>query len=92
MAIITATASDTPHDEDNVDSGSAALVALRRIVALCGTSDEVQMAVDVARDLDVSWQSIGDALGMRRGAAYQRFRNRPNGLPGEAKPPSKMRT
>ncbi len=29
-----------------------------------------------ARDLEVSWQTIGDALGMRRGAAYQRFRHR----------------
>jgi anti-sigma B factor antagonist len=39
--------------------------------------NELALAVGAARDLDVSWQTIGDALGMRRGAAYQRFRQRP---------------
>lgn len=38
---------------------------------------ELTAAVGAARDLDVSWQTIGDAIGMRRGAAYQRFRLRP---------------
>lgn len=31
--------------------------------------------VRAARDRSVSWQTIGDALGVRRGAAYQRFRH-----------------
>lgn len=34
----------------------------------------LERAVTRARDVNVSWQSIGDALEMRRGAAYQRFR------------------
>jgi hypothetical protein len=35
-------------------------------------------AVLAASDHGLSWQTIGDALGMRRGAAYQRFRRRPS--------------
>ena len=38
---------------------------------------DLACAVGTARELDVSWQAIGDALGMRRGNAYQRFRQRP---------------
>jgi len=37
---------------------------------------ELAQAVSAARALEISWQTIGDALGMRRGAAYQRFRHR----------------
>ncbi|MCW2515441.1 MAG: hypothetical protein JWR11_4483 [Mycobacterium sp.] len=36
----------------------------------------LQSAIDVASDSGVSWQTIGDALGLRRGNAYQRFRRR----------------
>ncbi|WP_173008489.1 STAS domain-containing protein [Mycolicibacterium sp. P1-18] len=38
---------------------------------------DLALAVGAARDLAVSWQAVGDALGMRRGNAYQRFRQRP---------------
>lgn len=71
-------------------------VAIRRItiaseaIALVGKTrshgevlvakSELAHAVGAARDLDISWQTIGDALGMRRGAAYQRFRRRPHVL------------
>jgi hypothetical protein len=37
---------------------------------------QLQTAVHVASDNGVSWQTIGDALGIRRGNAYQRFRRR----------------
>ena len=38
---------------------------------------ELQTAVDDARDLDVTWGAIGEVLGMTRGNAYQRYRRRP---------------
>jgi hypothetical protein len=37
---------------------------------------DLQAAALAANDRGISWQSIGDALGIRRGAAYQRFRRR----------------
>ena len=37
--------------------------------------DALQAAVDTALDAGVSWQAIGSALDIRRGAAYQRFRH-----------------
>jgi hypothetical protein len=36
----------------------------------------LQAAIDAATDDGVTWQTIGDALGIRRGNAYQRFRRR----------------
>jgi hypothetical protein len=38
---------------------------------------ELQDAVDAARDLDVEWGQIGIALGIARGNAYQRYRRKP---------------
>ena len=71
-------------------------IAIQRIVAAadaansakqCRTADtlsaaenELRGVVQAANDRDISWQSIGDALGVRRGAAYQRFRRHP--IPG----------
>ena len=40
----------------------------------------VQDAVDAARNADVTWGAIGDALGLSRGNAYQRYRLKPNRL------------
>jgi hypothetical protein len=34
--------------------------------------EEIRAAVDAG----TSWQSVGEALGLRRGAAYQRYRRR----------------
>jgi hypothetical protein len=48
------------------------------ITAFAVAKDELRSAVLAAHDLGVSWQSIGDGLGIRRGAAYQRFRRRPD--------------
>jgi hypothetical protein len=39
--------------------------------------DELQAAVDAARDIGLGWTKIGDALGIARGNAYQRYRKRP---------------
>lgn len=36
---------------------------------------ELLALVQAARDRGVSWQAIGDAVGLRRGAAYKRFRH-----------------
>jgi anti-sigma B factor antagonist len=79
--------------EDADDTASAVAGAMQRITdtshamiavkhgqldsAAVAARDELASAVGAARDLGVSWQTIGDALGMRRGAAYQRFRLRP---------------
>jgi len=38
---------------------------------------ELQEAINAARHVGLSWQTIGDALDLRRGAAYQRYRHRP---------------
>lgn len=71
---------------------AAAAAAIRRITATSDAINaishqrrdktaaerlDLSLAVGAARGLDISWQTIGDALGMRRGAAYQRFRHRP---------------
>ncbi|MCW2513332.1 MAG: hypothetical protein JWR11_2374 [Mycobacterium sp.] len=37
---------------------------------------DLRVAVLAAVDSGISWQMVGDALGLRRGAAYQRFRRR----------------
>jgi anti-anti-sigma factor len=57
------------------DAMNAVLASQPDVVAQA--KRQLAQAVGAARDLDVSWQTIGDALGMRRGAAYQRFRQRP---------------
>lgn len=36
----------------------------------------LRAVVQAANDAGMSWQTIGDMLDMRRGAAYQRFRRR----------------
>lgn len=43
--------------------------------ALAAEQRDLHALVRAARDRGVSWQTIGDALGLRRGAAYQRFRH-----------------
>lgn len=37
---------------------------------------QLQVAVDAAREAGLDWEAIGDAIGLRRGNAYQRFRKR----------------
>jgi hypothetical protein len=50
---------------------------LMRLADAATSPDRLQRAVDAARDDGVGWSEIGQALGMRRGNAYQRFRRRP---------------
>lgn len=38
--------------------------------------EQVQLAVDAARDVGVGWTRIGDTLGMAGGNAYQKYRKR----------------
>lgn len=45
--------------------------------ALSAAHDELSRAALAAHDLGVSWQTIGEALGIARGTAYKRFRRRP---------------
>jgi hypothetical protein len=66
-------------------------MAIQRIIDAAGAVDSArhsattQTVADTERELrevvqaadrGVSWQSIGDALGIRRGAAYKRFHRR----------------
>lgn len=44
--------------------------------ALVAAKDDLRAAILSGRDQGLSWQAIGDALGVRRGCAYQRFRRR----------------
>jgi anti-sigma B factor antagonist len=83
---------DELHPSASSDTDASIGLALRRITdtsdamslvkdrdsdEAIAAKSELAWAVGIARDLGVSWQTIGDALGMRRGAAYQRFRERP---------------
>lgn len=54
---------------------SGALGSLDRI------QRELQSAVDAARELGAGWGQIGEALGIARGNAYQRFRKKAFGWP-----------
>ena len=40
-------------------------------------ANRLRDAVDAARDAGVAWGQIGDALGIARGNAYQRYRHPP---------------
>jgi hypothetical protein len=69
-------------DFDNLDSTVTtrdAEVALQRIEIAAElkalTDQALRDAVEQARSHDVSWQMIGDVLGITRQAAFQRFRN-----------------
>lgn len=42
--------------------------------AIVKAQRDLREVVQAANDSGVSWQSIGEILGIRRGAAYQRFR------------------
>lgn len=45
----------------------------RTLDALAVAQTELRLVVQAANDQGVSWQTIGDALGLRRGAAYKRY-------------------
>lgn len=42
--------------------------------------NDLQIAVDDARDIGMTWGSIGDFLGIRRGAAIKRYHVRSQGI------------
>lgn len=51
---------------------------------LAAAKRNLRTTVEAAVDRGISWQMIGGALGVRRGAAYQRFRRPP--ATGQASP------
>jgi hypothetical protein len=63
------------------DAGDAVYSAKqgRMTDALAAANEDLRATVQAASDVGVSWQTIGDVLGLRRGAAYQRFRRRSTG-------------
>jgi hypothetical protein len=42
------------------------------------TQRQLRVAVESARDAGIEWGKIADAIGTRRGNAYQRYRRRPH--------------
>jgi hypothetical protein len=54
----------------------AAATATGRTLDIRRAQHQLQIAVDSARDADVAWGEIGDALGVARGNAYRRHRHR----------------
>jgi transcriptional/translational regulatory protein YebC/TACO1 len=61
--------------------GPTTAAALRRRDPNPAGNAALQAAVDDARDAGVSWQVIGDVLGIARGNAYRRHRRRPHPSP-----------
>ena len=55
---------------------TAVPVAADGAAAARQTNPDLQDAVNIALNAGASWQNIGDALGIRRGSAYQRYRRR----------------
>ena len=53
----------------------------RTVDRLSVAEQELRCVVQAAHDRGISWQTIGDALGLRRGAAYERYRRRSDRMP-----------
>lgn len=58
----------------------------RRADAIARAEHDLRTVVQAANAGGASWQSIGEVLGMRREAAYQRFRHRTT-TPQPSRPP-----
>ena len=60
------------------DAATAVDLAKRSLdgSAVARAKEDLRATVVSANEYGVSWQTIGDALGIRRGSAYQRFRRR----------------
>lgn len=63
----------TTDDPDNPDELLHTAVRAVKVAA-----DALDLAVDTARDHGMSWQKIGDLLGISRQAAWERFGKVPN--------------
>lgn len=60
-----------------IEAAAVGLTAAKRTRSadvIAHAQHELRVAVHAARDLDVQWGSIGSALGIARGNAYQRYR------------------
>ena len=51
--------------------------ATKDLLQIAEAQHRLRRAVDDARDVGVLWGAIGDALGITRGNAYQRYRRPP---------------
>ena len=65
---------------DIIDARDLVIAAkrMRSTEALERAEGTLQAAVDAARGQHVQWGEIGAALGIARGNAYQRYRQRPS--------------
>jgi len=72
----------------NLADDAEAMARIRRAASMIETAHtdpeaisagkvELSRAVLAAHDLGIGWQTIGEALGVARGTAYQRYRRRP---------------
>jgi hypothetical protein len=68
----------TDHLQQIADVAGPAAAAKDRTLAPDPVGAALREAIALAHDAGVSWGAIGDVLGMRRGAAYQRYRRRPS--------------
>jgi hypothetical protein len=70
------TPSDLPSEDAAMETEMARVMLDSLALMTASPAEDIQRAVDTARGLGVSWQAIGDALGIRRESAYQRFHRR----------------
>ena len=63
---------DGPDPVATVDDPALAKIAVAQI-RLCAAKHSLDKAVMDARDVGLSWQAIGDVLGMTRQGANKRF-------------------
>jgi hypothetical protein len=81
------------HDEAAVRSISLAAKACSQakgrqdVGSTAAAERRLLTVVQAAIDGGMSWQSVGDILGLARGNAYQRYRRRPQRLVPRADPP-----
>ena len=57
---------------------------------LCAAKDELDRLVLAAHDTGMTWQTLGEALGVARGTAYQRHRRRPSRQTATDQPVSEL--
>jgi hypothetical protein len=70
---------DIPREDEALDRVRAAVERLSRCPRGSNVEealDALQNAVDDARHTGLNWGPIADVVGMRRGAAYDRFARR----------------
>ena len=77
MQVLASRAPNDPIEIQRIIAAADAASSARQCrteAAISVAEKELRCVVQAAHDRGVSWQTIGDALGLRRGAAYERYR------------------